>query len=292
MNVSVVVPLYNKENSISNTIDTILGQVYDFDIEVVVVNDGSTDRSEEVVNKIKDERVVLINKKNGGESDARNIGILNSKYEYIAFLDADDEWTPCFLSEIKALKNRYPTAEVFCTKYERVSGINKNEPQHQLWGKKSGIIVDYFKEVNFTLGDMIMTSSSTCLTKGAISKAGLFYHGDKLGADQDLWFRIVKKNIDIAFSNKVCARYILDADERVCNSFERFNHLKFIMRCYSAENKKCENRYLANARLGAINEVIIAKGKLKASLCIIKEFKLIINATPRRLFATLAKLVR
>ena len=86
---SVVIPLYNKELSIINTIQSVLDQTFQ-NFEIVVVNDGSTDRSVEMVEQFNDPRIRIINKSNGGVSSARNRGIQEAKYELVAFLDADD----------------------------------------------------------------------------------------------------------------------------------------------------------------------------------------------------------
>ena len=88
---SVVIPLYNKELSIINTIQSVLDQTFQ-NFEIVVVNDGSTDRSVEMVEQFNDPRIRIINKSNGGVSSARNRGIQEAKYELVAFLDADDFW--------------------------------------------------------------------------------------------------------------------------------------------------------------------------------------------------------
>ena len=102
--ISVVIPLYNKEPIIEKSIRSVLSQDYD-DFEVVVVNDGSTDRSAEIVKNIDDSRVCLIEQENGGPSKARNTGVRNAKGEWIVFLDADDEFLPGALNYFSALIN-------------------------------------------------------------------------------------------------------------------------------------------------------------------------------------------
>ena len=91
--ISVVIPLYNKEAIVERSVRSILSQDYD-DFEVVVVNDGSTDKSVEIVKSIHDPRITLIEQENGGPSKARNTGVKNAKGEWIVFLDADDELLP------------------------------------------------------------------------------------------------------------------------------------------------------------------------------------------------------
>ena len=91
--ISVVIPLYNKETSIAQSLKSVLSQEYD-DFEVVIVDDGSTDGSVGVVEAINDSRIRLIKQENGGPSKARNAGVKNAKGEWILFLDADDEMLP------------------------------------------------------------------------------------------------------------------------------------------------------------------------------------------------------
>ena len=89
MNFSIIIPLYNKENAIKDTIESVLNQSNP-NFEIVVVDDGSTDNSASVVAKFSDFRIRYIKKPNGGVSSARNYGVEHSKYEWIMFLDADD----------------------------------------------------------------------------------------------------------------------------------------------------------------------------------------------------------
>lgn len=92
--VSVVIPVYNRENTIKRAIDSVLYQTYS-NIEVIVIDDCSTDNSVKIVNEYKDKRVrVICQKQHGGANKARNIGIVNANGEYIAFQDSDDEWLP------------------------------------------------------------------------------------------------------------------------------------------------------------------------------------------------------
>lgn len=90
--VSVVIPVYNRENTIKRAIDSVLCQTY-ANLEVIIVDDGSTDNTVKIVKEYEDRRIRLIcQKENGGANKARNIGIANSRGEYIAFQDSDDEW--------------------------------------------------------------------------------------------------------------------------------------------------------------------------------------------------------
>lgn len=109
--ISVIIPLYNKETIIERSLKSVLSQDYD-DFEVIIVNDGSTDRSMEIVRSIQDPRIVLIEQENGGPSKARNTGVMHAKGEWILFLDADDELLPDAFSHLYALTSIHPEADI------------------------------------------------------------------------------------------------------------------------------------------------------------------------------------
>lgn len=123
--ISVIIPLYNKEKIIEKCIQSVLTQDYN-DFEVVVVNDGSTDRSAEIVKRIDDSRVRLIEQENGGPSKARNTGVKNAKGEWIVFLDADDEFLSGALSVFYVLIEQKTFADFLsCSYYVRTAEGNK-----------------------------------------------------------------------------------------------------------------------------------------------------------------------
>ena len=117
--ISIVIPLYNKEKSIKNTILKVLEQTY-HDFELIIVNDGSTDKSFDVVCAIKDKRIRIINKNNGGVSSARNLGIKEARYDIIAFLDADDIWDTDYLENLVNMVEKYPLAVMYAQAYNYV----------------------------------------------------------------------------------------------------------------------------------------------------------------------------
>lgn len=118
---SIVIPLYNKAHSIERTLKTVLNQSF-FDFEVIIVNDGSTDNGIQVIKEFSDDnRIKIIDQNNQGVSVARNNGVLNSKFDYVAFLDGDDEWLPNYLYKIKEAIDKFPNAGMFCS-----AGIVRN----------------------------------------------------------------------------------------------------------------------------------------------------------------------
>jgi len=94
--VSVVIPLYNKEDYVVRCVNSVLEQSFT-DFELVIVDDGSTDNSAHLVSQFTDPRIILVHQGNTGPGAARNAGLLRSKGKYVAFLDADDYWNKDFL---------------------------------------------------------------------------------------------------------------------------------------------------------------------------------------------------
>ena len=113
--ISVIVPVYNTEKYLSKCLDSILNQTLK-EIEVIVVNDGSKDDSQEIIDEFvsKDSRLVSIQKENGGLSDARNAGIDKAKGEFIAFVDSDDYIDLAMLEKMYELAERDESEIVLC----------------------------------------------------------------------------------------------------------------------------------------------------------------------------------
>ena len=112
---SVIIPLYNKEHTIINTINTVFNQSFQ-DFEIIIVNDGSVDKGiEKINNHVFDNRVRIIDQKNAGVSAARNVGVENAKYNYIAFLDADDVWLPDYLLYVSKAISLFPYSQMICS---------------------------------------------------------------------------------------------------------------------------------------------------------------------------------
>lgn len=170
--ISIVIPLYNKERCIGKTICSVLDQSYT-NFELVIVDDGSTDQSLNKVKKFEDERIRIIQQRNLGISAAKNAGISHSKYELVAFLDADDYWEKTFLQTIISLVDEFPQAGLYSTGYylHYDSGtITKTLPMQD--GNSSFIIKNYFKELlNNSWG---LHTSSVVIWKHVLKDLGKF----------------------------------------------------------------------------------------------------------------------
>lgn len=127
--VSIIVPIYNVEGYIEKCLETLVNQTLE-DIEIILVNDGSTDNSELIAKRFFEkypEKIVYLEKENGGLSDARNYGIPYSKGEYIAFLDSDDYVEKNMYEEMYELAKRENSDMVQCNFYWEYPDKNKRK---------------------------------------------------------------------------------------------------------------------------------------------------------------------
>lgn len=203
MKFSVIIPLYNKEHYVKKTIESVLRQTC-LDYEIIVVDDGSIDRSLEIAQSVKSEKIHIITQKNQGVSVARNTGIENAKGTYIAFLDADDEWRENYLETIDELTSNYPQSDIFVTAYAVNMGNGKINYSTQL-SPETGCLESYW--LTLAKGYDFVWTSATAIRRQALIDAGKFRPGEKIGQDLDMWARIAKNNPKVAYSSKVCVNY-------------------------------------------------------------------------------------
>ena len=202
---SVIIPLYNKENFIQNTLQSVLDQSF-VDFEIIIVNDGSTDKGKEIVLAFNDPRITYFSKQNEGVSSARNYGIQRSKGFYIAFLDADDLWLPSHLASLNALILNNPRAGIFAARYQLIfQNQSIYVPKFPTIAENySGIIPDYFE---CSLQYAAATSSSIAVPKAIFENVGHFDTDINVGEDIDMWTRIALQ-YSVAISNEVTVSYL------------------------------------------------------------------------------------
>ena len=210
---SVVIPLYNKERHIKRTLDSVLEQSFS-DFEIIIINDGSTDDSLNIVEAFTDERIRVHSIENSGVSHARNYGIEKSNSEFIAFIDADDVWKAHHLEDLKALIENFPNCGMYTKAYVRsyknldITSSYNTIPKDTHW---RGILEDYFKA---SMTNSIALTSAVLLTKTAWKHVGGFNTAFDSGEDTDLWIRTALK-YDVAFDNKVSVVHYLDSDNKL-----------------------------------------------------------------------------
>lgn len=207
---SVIIPLYNKAPYVGKTIESVLGQTLG-NYELIIIDNGSTDGSSEIVAGFTDPRIRIIRlEENIGVSNARNKGVTLSTSPYITFLDADDWWESTFLEEMAGLIERHPNAGIYGTGYYIVkNGKKQVAPIGVEEGFSEGEI-NYCKVYAKTLC-MPLTSITVAMPRTVFDEMGGFKPYLKLGEDFDLWIRIVLKH-KVVFLNKSLSNYNQDVD--------------------------------------------------------------------------------
>ena len=219
---SVIITVYNKAECIKDTINSVLNQSYK-DFEIIIINDGSTDKSEDIIKTFNDQRINLITTKNQGASKARNIGIEKATATYIALLDGDDTWEIDYLKHIHNAISKFPDIKIFTTgishKYD-----NKTVPvSYSFKQKELYKIRDFFQS---SLDFHLITNSSVVFDKSIISKTGLFDPSIISGQDTDLWIRF-GLHFKILFINKQLVYYNFDPTSLSNTTFNLSKKPKF-----------------------------------------------------------------
>ncbi|MEC7286758.1 MAG: glycosyltransferase family 2 protein [Bacteroidota bacterium] len=196
---SIIIPVFNKEKYINETILSVLNQTYD-NYEIIIINDASTDNSLKIIEEVISDKAVIINNKNNlGLSASRNIGFEASSYKYIAFLDGDDVWDKNFLKEINELIINFPKESIFGTYYkENYDGkilYPKINIKEKLLGTK--FVVKNFFEAN--LRRLIITQSCLVFKKNIFDTVGLYNPEITFAEDIDFYIRCFQ-NFNLAYS--------------------------------------------------------------------------------------------
>ncbi len=187
--VSIIMPSYNTASYIAESIQSVIDQTYK-DWELIIVDDFSTDKTDEVVKQFSDERIkYLKNEKNSGAAVSRNTALIEAKGKWIAFLDSDDLWMPDKLEKQIA----YMTNNGYHFSYTKYEEMNEN-------GQTTGVTVSGPKKI--TKNGMFNFCWPGCLT--------VMYDRDYIG---DIQIADIKKNNDYAMWLKVCRKadcYLLE----------------------------------------------------------------------------------
>jgi glycosyltransferase involved in cell wall biosynthesis len=183
--ISVVIPAYNAENTVLETISSVQQQTFS-DFELIVINDGSTDRTLELLQSVKDERLRIFSYENGGVAVARNRGISHANGEFLAFLDHDDLWTSDKLELQLAALQQHPDAGVayswtyFMKEKEGLRSFQACEPVFWEGNVYTKLLV----------GDFIYSGSNPLICRQAIDSVGEFDPAINACDDWDYWVRL------------------------------------------------------------------------------------------------------
>jgi glycosyltransferase involved in cell wall biosynthesis len=185
LKISVIIPVYNGEKTIGETIASVLKQTYK-NWEILVIDDGSQDATLEVLREINDPRLNVFSYPNAGQAVSRNRGIELARGEYIAFLDADDLWTPDKLeTQLKALQENPQAAVAYSwTDYIDESGQFVQSGRH--------ITINGDVYAALLVNNFLENGSNVLIRQQALTEVGGFEASLPPAEDWDLWLRLAK----------------------------------------------------------------------------------------------------
>ena len=240
---SVIIPLFNKEEYIESVLNSVKNQNFN-DFEIIIVDDGSTDKSLEIVSEFNDDRIIIIKQKNAGASITRNNGIARARGEYIALLDADDLWYKNHLLELKKQISLFPDAGLYCNNYEVNFSKDLVRPASLNFDFKDDcLLVNDFFKASTTLP--VAWTSAVGFTKEKFNSVGGFNAALNAVEDLDLWVKMALK-YDIAFNPCITMSYKLYVENSL--SKNEFNDIRyeFISRYSKEEEMNSSLKYYLN----------------------------------------------
>lgn len=188
--ISVVIPAYNAERTIVETIQSVQKQTFQ-DLEIIVINDGSQDKTLELVRSIQDDRLHIFSYENGGLPVARNRGISHATSKFIAFLDADDLWTADKLEQQITVLQQNPEAGVAYSWTCFMDVDEQGKPLSFLPSPKYSFAGNVYEDL--LVSDFIHSGSNTLIRREAIETAGEFDPVLKSCEDWDYWLRLARQ---------------------------------------------------------------------------------------------------
>ena len=182
--ISVIVPLYNKRNSILETIKSALNQKFE-NYEIIVIDDGSTDNSVDLIKTINSEKLKIYRKENSGVSDTRNFGITKAQGDYIAFLDADDLWDNLYLERLHTMIQTAPECGMYAQNFRVV-----NIDEIPLEETSQECQIEVYKNWEEVFFEKTFRTSAIAVNKKRFIDSGCFDASLSIGEDLEAWLRI------------------------------------------------------------------------------------------------------
>ena len=239
--ISVIIPLYNKASSIERTLRSVLGQRV-LPREVIVVDDGSTDDSASIVERIDSPLVRLLRQENRGVSAARNRAMTEASGRWVALLDGDDCWEEDYLQNVEHLIAAHPDCGAYGTGFwvetngRRTLG---NFPDEEG-------VVDFFR---LAMSRYVLIPSATTLDRELALSLGGFPEGMRMGEDQYLWTKIARAS-RVAFLPRAVVVYSRSAENRSVAIYRAEQSAYSLEDLYDAEADEMSNEYVARVALG------------------------------------------
>jgi glycosyltransferase involved in cell wall biosynthesis len=213
--ISVVIPLYNKKKYIQRTLDSVFIQTFQ-NFECIII-DSSTDGSTDIVCQYADPRIIHITLDRTSAAKARNLGASLAKTDFIAFLDADDEWQPDHLETLLHIRKKFPDAGLYSTPYVKLKLDGR--PMVMLFvgippPPWEGYLENYL--LTSSRGDEPVNSSTAAVPRNIFESFGGFPEELDYGEDQFLWGKIAL-GYPVAYSWNGLTIYHTEASDRICN---------------------------------------------------------------------------
>ena len=244
--ITVAIPLYNKSNYIIETINSVLKQTL-LPVEILIVDDGSTDDGPEKIINLNHPLIRLYRQSNAGVAAARNTAIEQACGEFIAFLDADDQFLPEYLAEITAMIQQYPEAGVFSSAYQRVypDGSCVISRSHFQQFEVPALVKSFHLEWSKC---SFISSSSICVRKSLFAKYGIhFSQGESMGEDQDVWLQLAEVT-SVAYSAKPLVNYYC----ALPGSLTASHAVTYLLPCFiRLQQRLLDKKIPAHLRFGA-----------------------------------------
>lgn len=246
-NISVVIPLYNKEAEVERALTSVVEQSLAVG-EIIVVNDGSTDNSEAVVQEFikrhPDTNIRVINQENSGVSAARNRGISEAMGEYVALLDADDWWLSNYIAEVCRLMEYFPDCDAYSTAFNVVNGVSHSRAAVPT---TEGYISPADEAL---MGRYPIIPSTATLRRSTVLNCGGFPEGMRIGEDQWLWVRMIQNGAQFAYSPTSLVRYSRTASNRSASIYRAEECALSIAELYDPKQSEALNEYIARIGIG------------------------------------------
>ena len=264
MQISVIIPTYNAVNTIARAIDSVLYQNHSVD-EIIIIDDGSTDNTAEIVRSYGD-AIRYFYQKNTGISGAINYGMRQAKGEWIAVLAADDEWLPNFVACHVRLISEHPDIKwtyCHCEKVTQSGRIQVQIPQ----GIKEEIeckgSLSYFRA---ELAGFFFLACGFVIERSVYDDVGNYDLAMRNGQDGDMWCRIALKYPRVAVCGQVCWRYYLDNPKSLHRRGRKYRDLQLKSLCRNMRHAKelgpdMVNEFRPYARMKVVDYLIREAGR-------------------------------
>ncbi len=218
--VSVIVSTFNSGGYVKDTLLSILAQSYQ-NLEIVVVDDASTDNTAEVVNALNSDKInfISLSENHGGPSKARNIGIKNARGEYIAIFDSDDLMLPGRIESVVSKMDEFPELGMVCTdavKFDVKGDYPYNHLNQKHYGRFNSLktrcvgtnfyIIDKKQAFNCLFYENFVQTSSVTIRKNVFDNIGNFDESLTNADDLDMWFRI-SCCYNLGYLDEICVKY-------------------------------------------------------------------------------------